>query len=242
MSVRAIEATSGAPAQESSAAGGREPGAGEDSWSGKRDLPSAGTAATLDQSRSSAGESPLLPLLEGRRRQPTWPAESSFVATCVDAHHPTLLGRVKVHAGDPAARWGADDPAAWWLPTLHGLTIRTGDRLLVQRVAGGDEPIVVGVIDGFLPRPEQRHFVGPQLELKADEVLRVNGKDGQALLEIAQGQGGTMVRLLQADTRIDLPGKLTISAAELELNARSGSVRIEASDEVALIGELIQLN
>jgi uncharacterized protein (DUF2345 family) len=37
-------------------------------------------------------------------------------------------------------------------------------------------------------------------------------------------------------------GKLSISAAELELTATKGKVRVEASDDIDLVGETIHLN
>jgi hypothetical protein len=48
--------------------------------------------------------------------------------------------------------------------------------------------------------------------------------------------------LLQSDTRIDIKGKLSITASELELKALKGEVRIQASDDVNLVGETIHLN
>jgi len=39
-----------------------------------------------------------------------------------------------------------------------------------------------------------------------------------------------------------LKGKLSISAAELELKANKGQVRIEATDDINIVGEVIHLN
>jgi hypothetical protein len=50
------------------------------------------------------------------------------------------------------------------------------------------------------------------------------------------------VRLLHTDVRLELEGKLSIRAAELELAATRGNARVEASDHVCLIGEIIELN
>jgi hypothetical protein len=100
----------------------------------------------------------------------------------------------------------------------------------------------MGVIDGFLPRPEPARVVGTQLELKQDEVFQVRTEDGQPLIEVIRDAAGPVVRLLQSDTRLELQGKLSITAAELELKASNGQVRIEASDDVNLVGELIHLN
>jgi len=51
-----------------------------------------------------------------------------------------------------------------------------------------------------------------------------------------------MIRLLQADTQVELPGKLCVSAGAIELRARAGAVRIDASDDVEIVGEAIHLN
>lgn len=179
------------------------------------------------------------PADEDRPRE-AWPSDAAFIATCIDARHPTLQGRVRVRletpAGDPRAAFES------WVPTLHGQTFRAGDRVLLQRVSNNAEPIVVGVIDGFLPRPAPELSTLAQLELKRDEVLRVQSEDGQQLIELVHDGRGPVVRLLQGDVRLELRGKLSISAAELELRASQGDARIEASNNVCLVGELIHLN
>jgi hypothetical protein len=128
------------------------------------------------------------------------------------------------------------------VPTLHGLAVRAGDRLLVQMPHGGSEPIVVGVIDGFHPRPEPDRTVAARIEVKQDEVLQVCSQEGVPLVEIVRDEKGPIVRLLQSDTRLDVKGKLSITAAEIELKAVKGEVRIQASDDVNVVGEAIHLN
>jgi hypothetical protein len=159
------------------------------------------------------------------------------VGECLDACHPTLLGRVLV-------RWPVDglDEGERWVPTLHGLSVRAGDRVLLLNVNEMPEPIVIGVVDGFVPRPEPARRPGPTVELLADEVLRVQTEDGQSLLEIVRSPEGPVVRLLQSSTRLELPGKLQITASEIELRARQGAVRIEANDDVIVQGEMVRLN
>ncbi|MGD0837522.1 MAG: hypothetical protein ABSB49_12850 [Polyangia bacterium] len=176
-------------------------------------------------------------ILEAKTPRSPWPVGEPFVAECTDTHHPTLLGRVRI-------RWGGapSGDIEIWVPALHGQTIRKGDRLLVQTPHGGGEPIAVGVIDGFLPRPEPDRTVAAQIEVKRDEVLQVCTQEGQALVEIVSEENGPVVRLLQSDTRIDIQGKLSITASELEFKAVKGEVRIQASDDLNLVGEAIHLN
>ena len=181
----------------------------------------------------------FLSLLSAPRAEPRWPLEPMLVATCVDARHPTLHGRVRV-------RWaeGSEEvePQQRWVPTLHGLAIRAGDRVLLSRVSGLPEPIVVGVIDGFEPRPAPSHSIGATLEFQPEEVLTIVEHGGQPLVRISQGAGGPIVHLLQADTQLELPGRLSITAAELELKAVRGNVQIEASDAVVVNAETVRLN
>jgi hypothetical protein len=172
---------------------------------------------------------------------PVWPIRAPFVAWCVDAHHPTLLGRVKVALQHSHPKPDAPGDELW-LPALQGLSVRAGDRVLVQHALGSPEPIVVGIIDGFLPRPEPETLTGARLELAPDETLLVHTREGQRLLEITPSLAGYLVRLLSAEARLDVSGKLSISAAELELEATRGSVRIEASDHVCVVGETVRLN
>ena len=174
--------------------------------------------------------------------RPAWPSDSAFVAVCSDPRHPTLLGRVKVVWQSASGSAHGAGCREWWVPSLHGLSIRAGDRLLLQHALGSSEPIVIGVIDGFMPRPELESHRGPRLEIGPDETLRVHTADGQGLVEIAPDETGHVVRLLRPNTRLAVPGKLSISADELELKAASGSVRIEASDDVRLVGEVVHLN
>jgi hypothetical protein len=192
-----------------------------------------GPSALSDDSPSRLFER----ILEGGQSRPRWPVGEPFVAECIDPRHPTLQGRVSVRWC-----WQGGDAEEVWVPTLHGLAIRKGDRLLLQMPHGADEPIVVGVIDGFLPRPGPTRRQGARLELKNDETLQVCDQDGHPLVEVVQNEGGPVVRLLQSNTRLDLNGKLSITAGEIELKAKQGQVRIEASDDVILVGEVVHLN
>jgi len=176
-------------------------------------------------------------ILEATPSRSPWPVGEPFVAECTDAHHPTLQGRVRI-------RWNGAQPdgVETWVPTLHGQALRKGDRVLVQLPHGTNEPIVIGVIDGFLPRPEPDRTVAARIEVKQDETLQVCTQEGLPLIEIVRDEKGPVVRLLQSDTRVDVKGKLSITAAELELRAVKGEVRIQASDDVNVIGEVIHLN
>lgn len=185
------------------------------------ELPAEPRTVTLDE------------LLEGGE-----PADAPAVcvADCIDARHPSIAGRVRVrwaHAGRVHERW---------VPALTGLAIREGDRVLLTRAENHPEPVVTGVLDGFADRPPVPTHVRSTLELKPDEHVRISRVDGTPLLDVVQGQDGPVVKLLAGDVGIELPGKLRLDAEEIELRARRGQVRIKASDDVIVRGEIIRLN
>lgn len=155
---------------------------------------------------------------------------------CVDDRHPTLQGRVRVRWTD--ATGGRRDR---WVPTLQGVGVREGDRVLLVAMAHEDEPVVTGVIDGFAARPAAEAR-GPALSLAQGESLRVLGSDGAPLVELRQSPDGPVVRLLSMDASIELPGTLRLSADAIALHARRGGVQVTATDDVSVQGEAIRLN
>jgi len=166
----------------------------------------------------------------------TGSAEEGIVAKCVDDRHPTLAGRVLV-------RWDEDSGSVEkWVPTLQQVPIRVDDRVLLMRPMNFDEPVVVGVLDGFSRRPEPSRETAASLELKRDEAVRVAGSHGEPLLELYRDEKGPVVRLLQEDVDVEFPGALRMSAARIELEATRGSVDITANDDVNVDGEIINLN
>jgi hypothetical protein len=159
------------------------------------------------------------------------------VGECIDVDHPTLRGRVLV-------RWTTADgeERTRWLPTLQNLPVRPNDRLLLLNPGNWDEMIVMGVVDGFAKRPEVRRQTAGRLELERDEAIRVTGRDGQELVEVFQTDEGPVVRVLNSDAGVELPGKLRLAADSIELEAGAGPVKIKASDDVIVNGEMIHLN
>jgi hypothetical protein len=165
-----------------------------------------------------------------------WP-EGHVIATCTEERHPTLTGRIHVRCEDTRGCVHEN-----WVATLQGLSVRVSDRVLVLRLPHQPDAIAVGVVDGFSRRPENPKLVAQILEIKSDEAMQVNAENGQPLLQIVRNQEGPVIRLLQADTQVELPGKLRITAGAIEMRARAGTVRIDASDDVEIVGEAIHLN
>jgi hypothetical protein len=129
-----------------------------------------------------------------------------------------------------------------WLSRLASVAVREGDRVLLLSPDGWDEPLVVGVIDGFSARPCERRAAGARLTLKADEALRIDGSNGEPLVEMFSSATGPVVRLCSPDVRVDVPGALAVTAKSVSLRAEKGSVDIAATDEVRVSGERVKLN
>jgi hypothetical protein len=136
---------------------------------------------------------------------------------------------------------GVPDVEAW-LPTLQGLAVRPGDRLIVVSPSNHPEPVVVGVLDGFALRPEPRRETAATITLQPDERILVTAASGQDLLEVHLSGTGPVVRLLQPDVDLDVPGDLRVRARAVRLEARMGKVEVEAHDDVVLRGENVKLN
>lgn len=191
------------------------------------------------------GKSPLDELLD-LEPSPISPVRSvlpprgttdSLVGEVVDDRHPSLRGRVRVRWQDLEGRTFEK-----WLPTLHGLSIRVADRVLMVGATNWPEYVVAGVIDGFARRPEVERATHAQLELKRDEALRVRTPEGEDIVEVFQDEKGPVVRFLSDDVDLDVMGKLRVRAGAIELEAKRGQARITASDDVVVVGETIHLN
>ena len=192
--------------------------------------------ATQATTNTSSQESSVFDMLLAAPPKPAWP-DGHVVATCTQQRHPTLTGRIRARCEDAHGR-----VVESWVATLNGLSVRVSDRVLVLKLPEELDPIVVGVVDGFSRRPETPKLIAQVIEMKRDETLQVQADNGLPLLQITRNEQGPMIRLLQADTQVELPGKLCIAAGAIELRARAGAVRIDASDNVEIVGETIHLN
>ena len=192
--------------------------------------------ATQATTNTSLQESSVFDMLLAAPPKPAWP-DGHVVATCTEQRHPTLTGRIRARCEDAHGR-----VVESWVATLSGLSVRVSDRVLVLKLPEELDPIAVGVVDGFSRRPETPKLIAQVIEMKRDETLQVQADNGLPLLQITRNEQGPMIRLLQADTQVELPGKLCIAAGAIELRARAGAVRIDASDDVEIVGEAIHLN
>jgi hypothetical protein len=158
------------------------------------------------------------------------------VGSCVDARHPTLTGRVLVRYTV------GTETHQLWLSILQGVTVRAGDLVLLMQPGNWPEPLVVGVMSGFAPGPEAAAHSGSTITLQRDEALQIVGPTGNRLVEIVQNDAGPVVRLLSDAVQLDAAGALNIKADSINLEATAGEIRIKASDDVVVQGDVIHLN
>lgn len=168
---------------------------------------------------------------------PSMRAPRMLVGLVTNDRHPTLRGRVQVRWTDAA---GATFEK--WMPALYAMPIRTNDRVLITQAENFEEPIVTGVIDGFALRPEVEKSAAAALEIKRDEVVRIDDSEGNPLLEVHSSDKGPVLKLLNEDVNLEVPGKFNVTAKSIRFEAKLGEARIEAHDDVIIKGENIKLN
>lgn len=178
----------------------------------------------------------MLDELADRTTEASGSIGSGVVAEALEDRHPDLVGRIRV-------RWATGGRATTrWVPTLWGLPVRAGDRVLLQQPANWPEPVAVGVLDGYRSRPRPASHPAAGFELRTDEHVEIRGRDGRPILALSAEESGAVVRLLSEDLDIEVPGRLRIRAGELALQAGAGGAEIEARDDVVVRGETIHLN
>jgi hypothetical protein len=157
------------------------------------------------------------------------------VGLCIDDRHPSLPGRVLVQLHGDAA-------PGTWLPCVAHVVARTGDRVLVQQPRNWPEAIVIGVLDGYEPRAAAPPTTARVLELRRDEQLVVCDDRGEPLVALADGACGPTLRLARPDLALEVPGRLSMRAGTIRLESSAGAIEIEASGDVRIAGELVELN
>ncbi len=169
--------------------------------------------------------------------QPPTNRPAAVVGECIDDRHPVIDGKVLI------AYPSIDGlPRERWLATLRGLTVRVKDRVILMRPANWPEPVVTGVLCGIDEEAPAPMRSGPALRIAEHESLEITGPGGEPFVEISRGKSGPIVHLLAPDVEIETPGKLRISARSIELEAHRGDLKIEASNDVVVRGEMVRLN
>jgi len=191
---------------------------------------------------------------------------AAMVGECVDDCHPEWCDHYMIAYTDTKGEMFRQ-----WLPGLLGLEIRRGDLVLIAKPINWATPVITGILpntplsstsvfspwelksatsehdlsDGELQKPTRSSFeVRPNntVAFSGETPIQVVTHSGRKLVEIGLGANGPTIRICERDAAIDLPGKLAITAGELELKSRSGDLKIEADHDVVLQGDLIRLN
>jgi len=191
---------------------------------------------------------------------------AAMVGECVDDCHPEWCDHYMVAYSDTKG-----ESFRQWLPGLLGLEIRRGDLVLIAKPINWATPIITGILPNspsssksvFSPwelksttmehdsagfesqkAPRSSFEVRPNntVALTGETPIQVVSHSGRKLVEIGLGTNGPTIRICERDASIDLPGKLAITAGELELKSRSGDLKIEADHDVVVQGDLIRLN
>ena len=165
------------------------------------------------------------------------PSSSTLIGTCMDIDHPSLKNRFFVRWMDASGK-----SREAWLPCLKDLKPARHDRVLLQQPDNWFEPIISGVLDGLSGPKDYEAKPGPALTLEKHKALHVLDSDDKPILQIEQGEKGPILRLLDDDLNIEVKGRLRFSARDIELAARKGGVKIQATDDVVVKGEIIYLN
>lgn len=197
----------------------------------------SGAAARARHVDEGRGPTPADPPPDERApsRSIDFPAGAVAVGLCVEDRHEVWVGRAKV-------RWEGAGSGEAWLPTLRGVVVRSGDRVLVVRPDNLDDPVICGVVDGLRRRKEAPPTTATRLSVRDDESVRVESDDGRPLMEIHRSQAGPVVRLLDDDALVSVDGHLAFRADTLDFEATKGSVRIQAAEDVIVRGEIVRLN
>jgi hypothetical protein len=148
-----------------------------------------------------------------------------------------------VVAGRVLVAWrevGRDHQA--WVSQARGAAARPGDRVLLAVPRNEPESFVLAIVSGASARPLAPTAASRSLVLRPGESLRVVGADGRDLFEAVGSESGPVLRLTDPDLGIQVAGRLRIEASAVEIAATGGSVRIGATDDVAVAGERVLLN
>ena len=186
-----------------------------------------------------------VPTSGAERVRAAWPASlvRPLIGECVADVHPALYGRVQVRVARPPQSGVGTvvQPFLRWLPVLQGVSVRRGDRVLLQVPENWLEPVVVGVLDGFCPRTKRATVPAASLELRPDEVLEVRGALGRPLVQVRESEGGPVIRLLDSDASVELDGSFSLRAKRVRISAED-DLSIEADGATRLSGRTIDLN
>jgi hypothetical protein len=171
--------------------------------------------------------------------------QETIVGCCLDDNHPEHVDRYQIAFTNE--RGFAEKR---WLEAVKGVEVQRLDRVLLLRVRHLPEPVILASLGNEARKNRTQKNMASELEVRENNTVVLHGEtpiqvvthDGRKLVEIGKNRHGPCIRVCRKDMKLDLPGKLSLSAGEIELQAREGDVRIEAEQEVTVQGDLIRLN
>lgn len=171
------------------------------------------------------------------KRAPT--AACSFIGEVIDTHHPDLRGLIFV-------RWMNEngESSERWLKRVRGPMPRKGDRVLLEQPLNWPEKIITAVLDDPAcgePVVENAD-VGQTLELQPNQCVRITDAHHNPIVELYSSSQGPVVRLMNENVNLEIPGKLRFQAATIELEAGRGGVDIRTDADTVVRSRFIRLN
>lgn len=166
-------------------------------------------------------------------------ASGSIIGEVVDTHHPDLGGFVCV-------RWTAEtgEFSERWLRRVRGPMPRKGDRVLLEQPLNWPEKLVTAVLDDpSCGEPVADNAeAGRTLELQSEQCLRIMDAHRNPVVEIYSSSQGPVVRLMNENVNLEIPGKLRFQADTIELEAGRGGVDIRTDADTVVRSRFIRLN
>lgn len=163
----------------------------------------------------------------------------SIIGEVIDTHHPDLRGLIFV-------RWVNEtgESSERWLKRVRGPMPRKGDRVLLEQPLNWPEKLVTAVLDDPIcgePVVENGE-AGQTLELQQNQCLRITDAHHNPIVELYSSSQGPVVRLMNANVNLEVPGKLRFQADTIELEAGRGGVDIRTDADTVVRSRFIRLN
>ena len=171
------------------------------------------------------------------QRAPT--ISSTIVGEVIDTHHPDLSGFVCV-------RWitQTGESSERWLRRVRGPMPRKGDRVLLEQPLNWQEKLITAVLeDPSCGKPVADNTEAAQkIELQPNQCLSIMDAHRNPVVEIYSSSQGPVVRLMNENVNLEIPGKLRFQADTIELEAGRGGVDIRTDADTVIRSRFIRLN
>jgi hypothetical protein len=131
------------------------------------------------------------------------------------------------------------------------MVLGSGRVVEARRAPGAEDRLTIRAPSGEVELEVRMTPEGPVLRFRAADVeldatrdvrvscdrFHVRAKSG-----IVEETGGDLVQRVNGDAAVEVHGKHSTTAREVAVEAKRGNVKIEANDDVDLVGERVRLN